>query len=197
MDLKFLSGIIAGIIGLTCFIPYLIDIFRRKTKPHIYSWLIWSITQSTAVIAMIVGNAQYGSLGLAVGSLFCISIFFLSFKYGTKDITRFDTFCLIGAIFAVILWIVQKNPLYSVTLITIIDSIGFIPTYRKSYIDPYSETILFYLLTAASNFFAIIAIANYTIITTLYIATLASFDTICALLLIIRRRMLAKDFNHL
>ncbi len=188
MDIKALSGIIAGILGIICYIPYLKDIFKSNTKPHIYSWLVWSILQTTGVIAMIAGGASYGALGLGIGSLFCIFIFFLSFKYGTKDITALDTICLIGSLLAILVWISQKNPLISVILITIIDFVGFIPTYRKSYRNPYSETISLYLLVVASNIFGVIAIAHYNIISTLYIGSLLVTNLVCALILFIGRR---------
>jgi hypothetical protein len=67
MNYKEFFGVIAVIIGLASFFPYLRDIFLRKTTPHMYSWLVWSILQTIGVIAMIVGHAGYGAFGLAVG----------------------------------------------------------------------------------------------------------------------------------
>ncbi len=52
MDIKIISTIIATIIGVIAFFPYLKDIFSLKTKPHVYTWLIWVITQGTAVLGI-------------------------------------------------------------------------------------------------------------------------------------------------
>ena len=189
MSLKFIFGLLSSVIAIVSFLPYIKDIFSKRTKPHIYSWLVWSILQTTGVIAAFVGGAQYGMLGLATGALFCIFIFFLSIRYGTKNITRFDTICLIGALLAIFLWILQKNPLFSVILITLIDFMGFIPTYRKGYIDPRSETASLYLLSAISNLCGLLAIGNYTIITTLYIASLVVTNIVFVLILLTRRNI--------
>jgi len=180
------------ILAVISFLPYLKDIFAQKTKPHIYSWLIWSILQTTGVLAMIVGHAGWGALGLGIGSLFCIFIFFLSFKYGTKNITTFDTFCLLGAICAILVWVFLKDPLYSVILVTAIDFVGFIPTYRKGYFDPQSETVSLYVLSAVSNLLNLLAIGSYTVTTTLYVASLVITNVVCVSILLIRRRIVAK-----
>ena len=189
MAFKELFGILAVVAGLTSFLPYLRDIFRKKTTPHIYSWLVWSILQITGVIAMISGDAGYGSLGLAMGALVSIVVFILAFKYGTRNITKFDTVCLIGALVAILVWIFQKDAFYSVILITVIDFVGFLPTYRKGYFEPNSETAMLYFMSAVSNIFAILSIANYSVVTTLYVASLVATNGFIVTLLLVRRRM--------
>jgi hypothetical protein len=96
IDIKIFIGILAGIIGGLSFIPYYRDIFLFKTKPHIYTWLIWFLLQGLSVSIMLHDGAGIGILPFIVGTIFCGSIFILSFKYGTKNITLFDTICLIG-----------------------------------------------------------------------------------------------------
>ena len=136
---------------------------------------------------MVQGHAGYGALGLGIGGVVSVIVFFLSFKYGTKNITTFDTICLIGALAAVAVWVFAENVTLSVILITIIDFIGFLPTYRKGYFEPYSETSLTYLMSAISNLFAVAAIAHYSITTTLYTASLIVTNTIFVLILFSRR----------
>jgi len=187
MNYKEFFGIVSVIIGLVSFAPYLRDIFLKKTTPHMYSWLVWSILQTIGVIAMIVGHAGFGAVGLAAGGLVSISVFLLSFKYGTKNITKFDTFCLIGALITTVIYLLQKDPFVAAILITIIDFIAFWPTYRKGYMEPHSETISTYLLSAISLSLALLAIANYSLITTLYIGSLVVTNLGIVIILIVRR----------
>ena len=187
MNYKEIFGIVSVIIGLISFAPYLRDIFLKKTTPHIYSWLVWSILQTIGVIAMIVGHAGAGSFGLAAGGLVSISVFLLSFKYGTKNITWFDTVCLIGALVTTVIYLLQKDPLVAAILITIIDFIAFWPTYRKGYTEPHSETISTYLLSAISLSFALLAIINYSWVTTLYVGSLVVTNSGIVGILLIRR----------
>jgi len=169
-------------------LPYLRDIFAKKTKPHIYSWLVWSIIQSVGVLAMIKAGASFGALSLGIGALLVIFIFLISFKYGTKNITKLDTFLLIAALGTTIYWIIEKDPLISVILVTVIDLVAFVPTYRKTYLAPHSETLSSYILDVASNLSAIVAIAIYSLTTTLYIASLVITNAIMVFILIFRRR---------
>ncbi|HWY98863.1 MAG TPA: hypothetical protein VNY36_07255, partial [Bacteroidia bacterium] len=71
IDYKTVCGIIASLIGTGCFIPYIKDIYKKKTKPHIYTWLIWTILQVTGVIAMLKNGAGIGVLALGTGSVLC------------------------------------------------------------------------------------------------------------------------------
>lgn len=185
---KAIFGFAALVLGVIPFFPYLRDIFAGKTKPHLYSWLVWSVLQTTGVVAMVLGGAGYGAMGLGFNAIFVFVVLALSFKFGTKNITLFDTFCFIGALAAVAAWIVEKNPLYSVVLVTLIDFVAFLPTYRKSYVEPYTETPLSYALWALSDVCGVAALASYSVVTTLYVASLIATNALCVAIILLRRR---------
>ena len=85
MDWKLILAIFTVILVVIGYIPYFKDIFANKTKPHLYTWLIWLITQGTATVALIYGGGKFGSLGLIVGTVLVLVICGLSFRYGTKN----------------------------------------------------------------------------------------------------------------
>ena len=187
ITIKIIIGLVASIVGIFCFVPYFRDIFLHKTKPHIYTWLIWSLLQGTSVFIMFYGGAGIGVLPFVIGTILCGSIFILSFKYGTKNITLFDTICLIGALVALIFYIFLHDPVSSIILVSVIDFIGFIPTFRKSYAEPKTETSSTYLISAISSALAIVALLNYSLVTMLYPATLILTDMVCWLIIVLRR----------
>ena len=172
MSIKTIYGIVASILAVICFIPYIRDMLRKTTQPHIYTWLIWTILQVTGVIAMYKNRAGIGALALAIGALFCGFICVLSLKYGTKNITPFDTFCLIGALAATGTYAFLHRPLLSVILVSVIDFTGFLPTLRKAYSEPHSETLSMYTLFVISGIFSVMALSTYSLITTFYPLTL-------------------------
>ena len=102
----------------------------------------------------------------------------LSLKYGTKSITAFDTVCLIGALGAIVIYAFLHRPLLSVILISVIDFTGFLPTLRKAYHEPYSETLSMYILFVLSGIFSVMALAHYSLVTTFYPLTLIIINTI-------------------
>jgi hypothetical protein len=87
---------------LAGYYPYLKDLFARKTQPHLYTWLIWAITASIATVGVIVGGGNLGAIPMVIGTALVIFVCLLSFKYGSKNITKSDTLTLIAALVAVL-----------------------------------------------------------------------------------------------
>jgi hypothetical protein len=192
MDIKIILTIIATVIGVVAFLPYLKDIFSLKTKPHAYTWLIWVTTQGTAVFGIWHGGGGWGALNLTVGIIFVIAVFFFSLKYGTKNITKSDTVILTVALFAIVVWWQLDKPLISVIMVSAIDVIGFIPSFRKSYQDPWSETLISWVLFSISNIFAILALKEYNLLTVTYLVAISSANVALFLLCFFRRRFVSR-----
>ncbi|HEY0907996.1 MAG TPA: hypothetical protein VGE35_01465 [Candidatus Paceibacterota bacterium] len=190
MELKFVLAIASSILAIIVFIPYFIDIFKQKTQPHLYSWLIWGILQIVGTAAALKAGAGFGSWALGVGALFCLLIFLLSFKYGTKNIHRSDLFCLIAAFVAIGMYFLVENPLYSVLLVALTDFIGFLPTFRKAHQEPWSETFSTFFLSAVANVMSLAALEAYSLTTALYLSSLfVTNGVMCLILYFGRRRM--------
>lgn len=185
---KLLFGVLSSVLSVIVFIPYYRDILRRKTQPHMYSWLVWGILQITGALAILKGGAGYGSWWLVVGAFFCLGIFVLSFKFGTKNVKRFDLYCLIAAVIAFAAYLFVQDPLYSVILVVIIDTVGFFPTFRKGYEEPHTETASLYVLSATTNLIGLLALQQYSLTTALYTSVLFVTNSIMSIILISRRR---------
>jgi len=195
MIYKIIFLIFSIVCGLSAFIPYLFDTFKLKTKPHIYTWIIWALTQGTATFAIFYGGGRLGGVELAIGVVLQIVVIIFSLKYGTKDITKSDAFVLVIALLAILVWWQLRQPILSVVLVSAIDVFGYIPTFRKSYKDPWSETLATWILFAMSDIFAILALSKYNFLTVTYLATITvvnlSFFIFCVL-----RRYFSKKVNN-
>ena len=188
IELKSILGTIAIIIALIGYVPYFRDIFRGKTKPHAYSWLVWSSLTGIAFFGQILYKGGAGAWVTGFTAIVSFTIFFLALKKGEKNITSSDKLSLFGAGFALLLWYLTSNPLIAVILIIIIDSLGFYPTFRKSYHKPHEETMLTFFLSGLKFAIAIVALQNYSVVTYLYPASLVLMNWVFVGFLIIRRR---------
>jgi hypothetical protein len=197
MEIKLVLALIATVIGLVGFIPYFHGIFTHKTKPHTYTWLIWAMTQGVAVAAIWVGGGSFGAVSLTIGEIFVLLIFLLSFKYGVNNITKKDKVVLLIALLAIVIWVFTKNPLYSVLLVSGIDLVGYVPTFRKSYHDPWSEKTISWFMFAVTHILNILALEQYSVITSTYLVTLLMANSSLFVFLIVRRRMLNEKSNKL
>lgn len=188
IDFKIVLAVFTTLLMLVGFYQYFRDVFQEKTKPHLYTWLIWAITQGTATVALIYGGGDWGATSLIVGTILVVIIFFLSFKYGTTDITKGDTLVLILALSAVYIWWQLHNPLLAVFMVSAIDGLGYIPTFRKTFKEPYSETLTYWAIMAACSFLAIVSNAEYNLLTVTYLAVIGTANATVWIICYIRRK---------
>lgn len=172
LDFKLIISLFATVLVVYGYIPYFKDIFLGKTKPHLYTWLVWTITFGTATLALWRGGGNYGAIGMVTGMFLVLSIFILSFKYGTKNITRSDTFILVVALSAILVWWQLDSPLLAVLMVSAIDGMSYIPTLRKSFEEPWSETLSYWFIMAMADVLIITSLAEYNFLTVTYLAVL-------------------------
>ncbi|HYC34133.1 MAG TPA: hypothetical protein VEC13_00195, partial [Candidatus Paceibacterota bacterium] len=140
-DIKTIIGIISVVLVFIAYIPYIRNIFKGTTKPHMYSWLLWGILSFIIYAMQVSAGAGPGSwITLCIG-LVVLYVFILSIKRGTKDVKPIDLVFLIIGLLTIPLWLLAEQPVLSMIIVTAIDLIGFLPTIRKSWNDPYSETL--------------------------------------------------------
>jgi predicted neutral ceramidase superfamily lipid hydrolase len=187
IESKIIFAVIATILGLIGYIPYISDIFKGKTKPHIFSWFIWGLLTAIGFLAQVVGGAGPGAWVTGVTALICFLITALAFNRGEKNITRGDWFCFVGALFGIVLWVTTDNPLSAVILITIIDAVAYIPTFRKAYHKPFEETLIEYILSSLKFVVALFALDAFTLVTALYPVSLVITNGAFAIMVIVRR----------
>lgn len=168
--------------------PYFRDLLKGKTKPHIFSWFIWAIVTSIIYALQVSAGAGIGSLVTLAVAIISLLIFILGFKNGNKNIKKIDVIFLALALLAIPLWLVIKQPVLSIILLSTIDMLGFAPTIRKSWNNPYSETLSLYTITTFRHTLSIIALANYNIVTVLFPATWVIANAFFSIMLIMRRR---------
>ena len=187
-DYKTILGVLAVIVALVSYVPYFKNLLSGKTKPHAFSWLVWGILNAIAFSGQIhdKGGAGAWSVGLTATVMFVI--FGISLVKGERDIRPFDWFCLGGAFVSLIPWLLTDNPLLSVVLITLIDALGFLPTVRKSYNKPHQETLITFALSTLKYALVVIALQNYTIVTTLFPLSLVIMNGLFVIMLLIRRK---------
>lgn len=184
MELKAVVGLVAATLNIFAFGPYIIDTLRGKTKPHMYSWFIWTVITGMVFIGQVTGEAGPGAWATGCMVAINLCIFLLSLKYGTADITRSDKLCLVGALVALAVWVTADSLVLSIMVLTLIDTLAFVPTVRKILKSPEEETFITYPISSLRCFLSVLALSNYSVITGLYpFAMLAMYSMITVILL--------------
>lgn len=193
MDYKVVISVVAVALSFVGYGIYIRDILRRKTVPHAFTFLIWSIASSVTWALQVYGGAGVGAWITLVVSVICIIIFLLSLKYGEKKITKLDIIFLIVALLALALWIFAKQPVWSMILLVATDVLGFGPTIRKSWNKPFQENLFTWELTAFRHGLGIIALEKFNILTMLYPVTWVVVNGLFSVFLIVRRKQIGKQ----
>jgi len=163
------AAILAIVIAFIAYIPYLIDMIRGKNQPHLYTWT--SIFLITVVVAWIqvIGGAGIGALPTILGAGVNGVILFFCLKYGTKDVVFINKICLGISVSGVITYVLLQNqPLIALAVVTIAEIVSFIPTFRKTRNDPYSESLTSYYLIMLKLILILIALEAYNLLTVSY-----------------------------
>ncbi len=170
-DPKILLACAAIFLVMLSYLPYLLAIYRGTNKPHLFSWLIWTLVTIVVVAAQLSGNAGPATLVTAMTCFLCALITFLAFRQGEKNITLTDWIMLIGSLSAIPVWIMTSDPLWSVVIVTIINAVAYIPTFRKAWIRPFEEHILMYAINIPRHMLTIAATQVYSFTNLLYPAS--------------------------
>ena len=167
------------------------SILQGTTRPHAFSWVIWSCCTFIVFLAQLADNAGAGAWPIGVSGIITVYVAILAYVKQTDNmISRIDWLFFMLAMTSIPLWYFTSDPLLSVIILTAIDLLGFAPTFRKAYARPYEEQLTFFVLMAIRNLIAIAALEHYSATTVLFPA----LTTVACLAFIImvrfRRRVL-------
>lgn len=177
-------ALIASLLAIVGNVPYLSDIVRKKVQPHPYTWFVWSIVSCIIFFGQLAKGAGVGAIPTAASEIFTIIIFFFSLKYGFKKIRHLDTFFLIVALLGIIPWILTKDPTISVIIAVSIDFIAFLPTIRKTWIHPKTETPVLYSMNVCRHILMLFSLQAYNIATTLHSIVMITTNSFMTLIIL-------------
>lgn len=175
------------IIGFASYAHYLREILCGRVKPHLFSWLIWSIMSGICVAAQYAKGAGTGNLIWIQTTVVCFVIALLSIKRGEKSTTVSDWGCLCGALLAIGFWGVTRNPVWAVAIAAVVDTLAFVPTIRKSWGKPQQESLLFYAIACLRYALGIVILESFNVTTMLCPVVTVILNGILVTTIIMRR----------
>ena len=174
MVYKELLSALAIALTFIAFVPYIRSILQNKTKPHAFSWIIWASATFIVFLAQLADGGGAGAWPIGISGVITLFVAILAYVKKTDHmIAKKDWFFFILAMSAIPFWYVTSNPLWAVVILTVVDLLGFVPTFRKAYSYPNEEQLLFYVLITSRNLIAIVALEHYSLTTVLFPAATA------------------------
>lgn len=155
----------AVIIGLVANLNYIYNTVKGRTKPNRVTWGLWTLIPIISFSAM---------LGKDVGITPLIATFMSGFvplmtlgasfldKNAFWKISRFDYICGLLSLVGVAGWLITSEGNYAIIFAIIADILASVPTVKKSFSFPETESWPNYLGGAVSSFITLLTIKHWT-----------------------------------
>jgi hypothetical protein len=185
-------GVIAGIIAFIAYLPYIHSILRGETKPNRATFLIWSTVDIVLIASYLASGARTTIWTSLVFCVFQVVVLILSFRSSTNKFTRLDIACIGGAGLGLLLWLITRNAQTALYVSILCEILGFIPTIKKAYLQPDSESKIAWSLGVGSSVCNLIAINKWQLAIMIYPIYNFIFVGLVAALLVFPHRRLRK-----
>jgi uncharacterized protein with PQ loop repeat len=189
---KEIIGGIAALLTVFSYIAYYRDILRGATRPHTYSWTLWGLLTTLLVALQIKGGAGPGAWITITAGLLCFGVVFLSIKHGNRDITWSDKIVAVLSLIAMGLWLGVNQPVVALVFAIIADLLAFVPTVRKSWNKPETETLSFYVTNTFRFTLGLAALDSFTFLSSAWQIVWLVGNALFAAMLVYRRKILAR-----
>lgn len=156
------AGIAAAVLSFVAGVIYVIDVFRRRVRPHRVTWWILGVL-NCAIAASYYWSGALATvwLPLEFGISFLL-IGLLSIKYGDGKWQAIDGYCVAGSLVGVAAWWLTHSAPVALTLFTAVDFLALLPTILKAHRRPWTEDSRAWLIGALAACLNLLAIENWT-----------------------------------
>ena len=154
-------GIVAGILAIGGYLPYILAILRGETKPNRATWLIWTIV-GALLASSYFETGDRNAIWLPMGYFFGpLSVAILSIRYGYAEWTRMDTICIILAAISVIPWVLSNDAIFTLLINVFIDATGAVPTLIKTWKEPETEDFVAWFIFFVANTLEVLTLTTF------------------------------------
>ncbi|MBP7252611.1 MAG: hypothetical protein KBA75_03895 [Alphaproteobacteria bacterium] len=186
-------GALSVVVVVLVTILYVRQMLAGKIKPHLFTWVIWTLTTGIAAAARTTEHAGAGAWGQWAAAASCLIVVILALRQGEKGITRSDQIAFGLALLAMPLWQLTENALAAVVMVTGIDLLGYYPTFRKSWVRPHEEAIFNYVAANVIHILSLFATEQITLVNVLFQVAVFTANTLLIIMVLIRRAALARQ----
>lgn len=181
-------SIAAGILVIFSAYPYLVDVYRKKTKPNIVSWATWTLLTTIATAAAFASNAPRAAFLTLGATIATFSVVVLGLRYGIAKLSFFDFVCQAAAIVGLILWLLFNSPTIAIIFSLSIDLIGGLPTLRHSWKKPAEETWQAFLIGGIASILTLLSLEHNKLADLAFPVYFVLFDLTIVSIIIYRRK---------
>ena len=166
-----------NVVGMT---SYIADTLRGRSHPNRVTFALWSVAPLIAFAAQIqkgVGLTSLLTFMVGFGPLLVLLASFVD-RQAYARVTRFDLTCGVLSIVALVAWQVTGNGNVAIAFSLLADLLAVVPTIRKAYVMPHTETAMAYLCSGISAVITMLTITDWDFATASFPVYIACMSTV-------------------
>lgn len=145
--------VISALISVAGSAAYIRDTLAGRTKPNRLSWAMWAIAPLIGTGAALYANADpWTTVRIFLAGFIPLLVVFFSF-FNRKSYWKlgvFDFICGALSLVALAAWLIADSPRIAILLAAAGDGFAALPTIKKAWINPETETGLTYIASLVS-----------------------------------------------
>jgi lipid-A-disaccharide synthase-like uncharacterized protein len=189
IDIKFVIGILAGIISSIAYIIYFYSILKGESKPSRVTWWIWTFMGGVLALSYYFSGARDTIWAPIVEFIGPLITALLAIKYGEGGIEdKADIICFAGGVLSIILWAVSGSPELALFTNLAVDTFAIIPTVKKSFLRPHEESLPAWAGTGLGDFINLLASDRLILAIIIYPAWMLFDDLVILISLILGKQ---------
>ena len=158
MEPALVFGVISGLLVLTAYATYMVDILRGNTKPEQWSFFVWFVLSIVFFLSLFAEGIGWAAVYPAAGVVGAGVIWCLSIKHGYGTLDRFHMHALFLAGLAIVGWAITTEPIVAILLAIVADFSGLVLTWRKTARYPQTESVVAWSLGVLAALFALMSV---------------------------------------
>lgn len=164
--------VIASISSIFYFIgifPYFRDVLSWRTLPHPFSYFVWLVLTGFNSSILILQWEYISFIPAILNTISCLIFTIFGIRAMKKiQINHFDFIFLLSALLLLPFYFYTKDLLLTIILSVVIDFLWYLPTIKKWWLQPWSETLFTFFIIGISQFLIIFAQSEITLVWSLF-----------------------------
>ncbi|OGG49869.1 hypothetical protein A2763_01610 [Candidatus Kaiserbacteria bacterium RIFCSPHIGHO2_01_FULL_54_36] len=156
-------GLVAGLLNLVAFVPFIYSIFSAGKRPNRATWIIWAVLNWILLFQYAQTGATetwWVTVGLVIGST---PLALLALRWGEGGWTPFDLTCIAAAALSIVLWFYLGSPETGLVMTLAVDGFGVAAAIRHAYRKPEEESALAWGLFFFGDALNVLAVTDWTL----------------------------------
>ena len=183
-------GLLSVAIAIAAAAIYVYQTLRGEVRPHPLSWFVFGVLSGVGYWVQRDEGAAQGSWALLAMTLICFLFVAASVARGERSFSKPEWAFVAASAAAFVLYLSTREANVAAALITLIDALGYGPTFVRGWSEPNKDSVASFALNAAKFVPSLMAMDPITFATSFYPATLLVLNTAVSVLLVARRRAL-------